>query len=81
MVDSSDDEFVTRWRVEGTCGEVADITVTPLSFARWWPSVFLEVAEIRPPDANGVGGAVLTAGTFGSEAPRRSDLDQPRMAG
>ena len=31
-------EFLTRWRVEGTCGEVADILGDPLALPRWWPS-------------------------------------------
>ncbi len=34
--------FVTRWRVEGTCGEVADILGDPLDLPRWWPSVYLQ---------------------------------------
>ena len=48
-------EFLTRWRVEGTCGEVADILGDPLELPRWWPSVYLHVAELRPADANGLG--------------------------
>jgi hypothetical protein len=48
-------EFISRWRVDGTCGEVADILGEPLSFVRWWPSVYLEVEEVRPPDARGLG--------------------------
>ena len=48
-------EFVTKWRVEGTCGEVADILGDPLSLARWWPSVYLDVQELRAADAHGVG--------------------------
>ena len=48
-------EFVSHWRVEGTCGEVADILADPLAFARWWPSVYLDVVEMRPPDARGLG--------------------------
>jgi len=51
----NDYHFVTRWRVEGTCGEVADVIGDPLSLTRWWPSVYLAVEETRPPDANGVG--------------------------
>ncbi|HEY7287257.1 MAG TPA: SRPBCC family protein [Vicinamibacterales bacterium] len=56
--------FVTRWRVEGTCGEVADVLGDPLALPRWWPSVYLSVTEIRPPDANGLGRrvALLTKG-------------------
>ena len=38
--------FVTRWQVEGTCGEVADILGDPIGLARWWPSVYLDVQEL-----------------------------------
>jgi hypothetical protein len=51
----NDYQFVSRWRVEGTCGEVADILGDPVALARWWPSVYLGVEELRPPDARGVG--------------------------
>jgi len=56
--------FVTRWRVEGTCGEVADILGDPMALPRWWPSVYLSVTEFAPPDAHGVGRRVrlLTKG-------------------
>ena len=47
--------FVTRWRVEGTCGEVADILGDPLALPRWWPSVYLGVEELEPADARGLG--------------------------
>ena len=47
--------FVTRWRVEGTCGEIADVLSDPLELPRWWPSVYLRVDELRPPDARGLG--------------------------
>jgi hypothetical protein len=50
--------FVTRWRVEGTCGEVADILGDPLALPRWWPSVYLGVEELELPDARGLGGRV-----------------------
>jgi len=48
-------QFVSRWRVEGTCGEVADVLGDPLALTRWWPSVYLSVDELRPPDARGLG--------------------------
>lgn len=48
-------EFLTTWRVQGTRGEVADILGDPLALARWWPSVYLDVQEIDPPDARGLG--------------------------
>jgi hypothetical protein len=34
---------------------VADILGDPLAFVRWWPSVYLDVEEVRPPDARGLG--------------------------
>jgi hypothetical protein len=40
--------FVTSWRVQGTCGEVADILGDPVRLAVWWPSVYLKVEEIEP---------------------------------
>jgi hypothetical protein len=51
----NDYHFVTRWRVEGTAGEVADILREPLSLARWWPAVYLSVDELAPPDDKGIG--------------------------
>ncbi len=48
-------QFVSKWRVEGTCGEVADILGDAMSLARWWPSVYLEVQQLEPPDSRGVG--------------------------
>jgi hypothetical protein len=48
-------EFFSRWRIEGTCGEVADILSDPLALPVWWPSVYLSVEETRPPDASGLG--------------------------
>jgi len=48
-------QFLTSWRIEGTCGEIADVLGDPLALARWWPSVYLDVQELRPPDARGVG--------------------------
>jgi hypothetical protein len=51
----NDYHFVSRWRVEGTCGEVADVLGDPLALPRWWPSVYLHVEEVAPPDAQGLG--------------------------
>jgi hypothetical protein len=48
-------EFISRWRVEGTCGEVADVLSDPLTLPRWWPSVYLGAEEIRAADAHGLG--------------------------
>ena len=52
---SSSYHFVTHWRVEGTCGEVADILGDPLALPRWWPSVYLAVDELEPAGPDGLG--------------------------
>jgi hypothetical protein len=52
---SNDYHFISRWRVDGTCGEVADVLGDPIALPRWWPSAYLAVHELAPPDANGVG--------------------------
>jgi Polyketide cyclase / dehydrase and lipid transport len=52
---ASDYSFTTRWRVEGSCGEVADVLGDPLSLPRWWPAVYLQAREVAPPDARGRG--------------------------
>ena len=55
MTDPSNDyHFVTNWRVRGTCGEVADVIRDPLDLPRWWPSVYLSVQELQPPDDRGL---------------------------
>ncbi len=56
--------FITRWRIAGTCGEVADVLGDPLALPRWWPSVYLHVAELQAADAHGLGRRVelLTKG-------------------
>jgi hypothetical protein len=60
----ADYQFVTRWCVEATPAEVFRIIDDPPALPRWWPSVYLEVIEREPGDANGVGKVVdlLTKG-------------------
>lgn len=60
----NDYHFLTTWRVDGTCGEVADILGDPLALPRWWPAVYLEVQQVHPPDSDGLGRRVrlLTKG-------------------
>jgi hypothetical protein len=55
MASSNDYHFITHWRVEATCGEVADVLGDPLALPRWWPSVYLGVEERRPADTRGLG--------------------------
>ena len=47
--------FITRWRVEGSCGDVADVIGDPTTLPHWWPSVYLSVDQLEPPDSRGVG--------------------------
>ncbi|MBS1816505.1 MAG: polyketide cyclase [Acidobacteria bacterium] len=50
----NDYHFVTRWRVQGTTGEVADVLRNPLDLVRWWPAVYLAADEIEPPNDRGL---------------------------
>jgi hypothetical protein len=61
---SNDYHFVTHWTVESTCEEVSAVLGDPLALPRWWPSVYLEVEELRPGGRNGIGRRVrlLTKG-------------------
>jgi hypothetical protein len=51
----NDYHFVTRWRLEGDVQAVSDVLGDPLGLPRWWPSVYLEVQELEPGDANKIG--------------------------
>jgi hypothetical protein len=52
---SNDYHFITNWRIESTCEEISDVLGDPLALKRWWPSVYLDVKELKPGDENGVG--------------------------
>jgi hypothetical protein len=54
-VPSTDYNFVSRWRVRGTVGEVSDILGDAEGLARWWPSVYLKVETLEPGDGRGAG--------------------------
>ncbi len=47
--------FVTNWRAASSAEEVSAILADATDLPRWWPSVYLEVQELTPGDANGVG--------------------------
>jgi hypothetical protein len=55
---SNDYHFITRWRVEGTINEAADILKDAESLPQWWPSVYLDVKMLEPGDPEGVGKVV-----------------------
>jgi hypothetical protein len=50
--------FVTVWRVPGSAREVADILGDADALATWWPSVYIDVAEVRSGGADGRGRVV-----------------------
>jgi polyketide cyclase/dehydrase/lipid transport protein len=47
--------FLTTWRARATAEEVFDVLADPLALKRWWPSVYLDVKELKPgaPDSAG----------------------------
>jgi hypothetical protein len=47
--------FITHWRVQGTLEEVTAIIADAPALSRWWPAVYLDVQELAPGDATGVG--------------------------
>jgi hypothetical protein len=47
--------FRSQWRVVGTAEEVASVLADIREFARWWPSVYLDLEELEPGDESGVG--------------------------
>lgn len=52
---SNDYRFHTTWRVEAGPDEVAAILSEPTELPRWWPSVYLDVREVEPGHADGIG--------------------------
>ena len=50
--------FITTWRVESTPEEISEVLGNGPDLARWWPSVYLDVRQVEPGDANGVGAVI-----------------------
>jgi hypothetical protein len=57
--------FFTRWRLRATAQEVYDVLSDPLGLPRWWPSVYLEVKELAPPDPGTGAGRIIGLHTKG----------------
>lgn len=55
---NNDYHFITHWRVESTVEEVSEIISNAPDLMRWWPSVYLDVRELEPGDAQGIGKTV-----------------------
>ena len=47
--------FITQWRVKATLDEVNLVLGDAGDLSRWWPSVYLEVRQLAPGDAKGIG--------------------------
>lgn len=52
---TNDYHFITDWQVVGTIEEVADVLSDALALKRWWPSVYLEVKQLKAGDERGIG--------------------------
>ena len=52
---ANDYEFLTTWRVPGTCEQVYDVLVEGIDYPRWWPQVYLDVVETDAGGPYGLG--------------------------
>ncbi len=52
MKDSSHYHFTTHWRVQAAPEEVYRILENAADLPRWWPSVYLDVQETKPEEAD-----------------------------
>jgi hypothetical protein len=52
---SNEYHFITYWRVKSTVEEISQIIGNAPDLVRWWPAVYLEVQELEPGDAQGLG--------------------------
>jgi hypothetical protein len=55
---NNDYHFLTTWRVNSTLDEITQVIGNAPDLVRWWPSVYLDVQEIEPGDARGLGKVV-----------------------
>ena len=53
--DTPEFRFLSQWRLLGTVEDVAGVLGDVREFARWWPSVYLDVDELEPGAEGGVG--------------------------
>ena len=47
--------FISKWQVNASPAEVYDIISDSQELSRWWPAVYLDVAELKPGTENGEG--------------------------
>ncbi|HEX2912976.1 MAG TPA: SRPBCC family protein [Chloroflexia bacterium] len=62
----NDYHFITKWRVESTVEEVAEVLGNATDLPRWWPAVYLQVEVLEPGDEQNKGqGQVVSLYTKG----------------
>jgi hypothetical protein len=52
---SNDYHFISNWKVKSTVQDVSDVLGNASDLVRWWPSVYLEVDELKSGNPNGIG--------------------------
>jgi hypothetical protein len=62
---SNEYHFITHWRVQAPINEVFDILADGPDLVRWWPSVYLDVQELEPGDAETAVGKIISLYTKG----------------
>jgi len=55
---SNEYHFITTWHIAATPEEISEVLGDAPDLARWWPSVYLRVAETSAGDERGVGKVV-----------------------
>jgi hypothetical protein len=55
---SNEYHFVSRWRLQASAEEVAEVLRDARELPRWWPSVYLDVQVVEEGDAGGIGRVV-----------------------
>jgi hypothetical protein len=55
VMDAREFRFRSQWRLLGTVEEVSAILGDVREFARWWPSVYLDIEELEPGSEDGTG--------------------------
>lgn len=51
--------FTSRWQIQGRIEDVYALLIRVTDFPRWWPSVYLDVREVHPGQADGTGMTAL----------------------
>src|SRR5690242_4644485 len=55
---SNEYHFITHWHVQSTVREVMEVLGDAKDLSRWWPSVYLDVKQLKAGDEHGVGSEI-----------------------